>query len=551
MKNQKFQFRRLLNTVARLSHRLFVSGVVCLLVYWPLPKTTQASSGDLDPTFGSGGKVTTNFFNIPGVFFSDHASAVAVQSDGKIVAAGFAAGAQTNFNDNFAIARYMSNGSLDSSFGSGGKVSTDFSGNGGGAFAVAIQPDGKIIAAGGSGGKFALARYKTNGSLDMTFGNGGKVTTSFFNIEDAAAAVAIQSDSKIVVAGSARSPATTYDFAVARYNTNGTLDASFGSGGKVTTDFFGNADQALAVALQSDGKIVTAGLAFNISTDDDFALTRYNIDGTVDSTFGSGGKVTTDIAGFFDVANGVAIQSDGKIVAGGDAVKVPSSGGVLTRYNPDGSLDTTFGTGGKVFNDFFGNASAVAIQPNGKIVAAGTAIESGKVDFGLTRFNSNGSPDLGFGSGGKVTTNFLGNVDRALAIAIQPDGKIVAAGMAYDISANNESFALARYDGDGPIFDICIQDDSNRDILKFNSTTGDYQFTSCGSRSVTLSGKAKVKVKKAGCLLKLTSNQSDHSLAASINICRKTGSASIQVTASGRTFDLSDGDITNNTCTCP
>ena len=280
----------------------------------------------------------------------------------------------------------------------------------------------------------------------MTFGEGGKVTTGFFDeLGDAAAAIVLQSDYKIVVAGYAHNPATGYDFAVVRYNTGGTLDATFGSGGKVTTDFFGGRDQVLDIAIQSDGKIVTTGIVNHIS--DDFGLTRYNIDGTLDSSFGFGGRVTTDIAGYFDVANAIAIQSDGKIVIAGVAAAVPNGGGVITRYEPNGALDTTFGINGKLYSPV--DANDVAIQANGKIVIAGGAVANGITDFGIMRYNNDGSPDSGFGAAGKIATDVFGNDDGAFAVAIQPDGKIVAAGFALDITSSNESFALARYNGDG------------------------------------------------------------------------------------------------------
>jgi uncharacterized delta-60 repeat protein len=547
MKNYRHYMKRLAIHVARFSHRLFVVSIAALFICWAYPLSAQASAGELDSTFGSGGKVTTNFFNIPGVFFPDRASALAVQSDGKIVAVGVAQGLETNFRPNFAIVRYKSDGSLDSGFGSGGKVVTDFFDNGASAFAVAIQPDNKIIAAGGASGSFALARYNTNGSLDMTFGTSGKVTTSFFNNSEAiATAIALQSDGKIVVAGSAISPITTYDFAVARYNTDGALDSSFGSGGKVTTDFFGKADQALSVALQVDGKIVAAGLALNITRDDDFALTRYNTDGTPDSGFGSGGKVTTDIAGLFDIAHALALQADGKIVVVGDAAALPQSGGVLIRYNPNGSLDTTFGSSGKIFSNFLGNANDVAIQPGEKIIVAGVAGEFGNFDFGLMRFNSNGSPDSTFGIDGKVTTDFFGGDDRAFAIALQSDGKIVLAGAAFDIVTFNESFALARYNGDGASFDLCIQDDSNGNIFKLNSTTADYQFTNCSG--FTLGGTGTLIKRESMITLQHTS--SDRRVTVTINAGTHRATASLQVFSQGKTFSITDRNTLNNSCAC-
>jgi len=219
--------------------------------------------------------VTTDFGG------SDYGFSVALQPDGKIVVAGYAGG-------DFALARYNSDGALDTSFGSGGKVTTDFGGSyHPDGFSVALQPDGKIVVAGYAGGDFALARYNSDGALDTSFGSGGKVTTDFGG-SDAGYSVALQPDGKIVVAGYAG-----LDFALARYNSDGALDTSFGTGGKVTTDFSGGRDVGYSVALQPDGKIVVAGYAGV-----DFALARYNSDGALDTSFGSGGKVTTDFRRF-------------------------------------------------------------------------------------------------------------------------------------------------------------------------------------------------------------------------------------------------------------
>ncbi|MFD9223461.1 hypothetical protein ACFWDI_26440 [Streptomyces sp. NPDC060064] len=283
------------------------------------------------------------------------------------------------------------------------------------------------------------------GDLDPTFGTGGKVTTNFGGTDNEARGVAVQADGKIIAVGQSDSGGTI-DFALARYNPDGSLDSTFGTGGKVTTDFGGGGDLAFGVVVQADGKIIAAGLDFSGSTFFDFALARYNTDGSLDTTFGTGGKVTTDFGGSFDVAFGVVVQADGKIVA------VGSAGGIafaLARYNTDGSLDSTFGTGGKVTTNFGGGneARAVALQADGKIIAAGVST-SGTADFALARYNTDGSLDSTFGTGGKVTTNF-GGTDEARAVALQADGKIIAAGL--DFSGGAFEFALARYQDGGSI----------------------------------------------------------------------------------------------------
>jgi uncharacterized delta-60 repeat protein len=181
------------------------------------------------------------------------------------------------------------------------------------------------------------------GDLDTTFDSDGKVTTAIGASDNEAYSVAIQSDGKIVAAGSSKN-GSNYDFALARYNTDGTLDTNFGTGGKVITAIGSSTDVAESVAIQSDGKIVAAGFSNN-GSNNDFALVRYNTNGTLDTTFDSDGKVTTAIGSANDAAYSVAIQSDGKIVAAGFSNNGSNNDFALVRYNTNGSLDTSFGTG--------------------------------------------------------------------------------------------------------------------------------------------------------------------------------------------------------------
>jgi uncharacterized delta-60 repeat protein len=385
---------------------------ITLLIALILPRPLQAAPGDLDPSFGSGGRVYTDFGG------DDRAFALSLQPDGKIVVAGTSSVHGSGTGGNFALARYNVDGSLDATFGTGGKVITDFINNGSDeAHVLALQPDGKIVAAGhvAWGFDFALARYNPDGSLDVSFGNGGKVITSDAGY-DWFSAVALQPDGKIVVAGWSGGGFYSADFVLARYNFDGTLDAGFGSGGKVTTDLGGD-DRASAMALQPDGKIVAAGR----TSGGNFALTRYNQDGSPDATFGLGGKVTTDLGGD-DAVSAMALQPDGRIVVGGAS----NSRFALARYNRDGSLDPTFGAGGAVIADFDA-AAALALQPDGKIVVAAWP--------GLARYNPDGRLDLPFGTGGTAATG-----SGATALALQADGKIVTVG-------GLGNFLLARYEG--------------------------------------------------------------------------------------------------------
>lgn len=392
-------------------------------------------SGTLDPNFGTGGKVTTNI----GVTTVDAATAIAIQTGGKIVVAGTA---DNGSGLDFALARYNTEGSLDTSFGSGGIVITDVvSSNTDFATSVAIQTDGKVVVAGysfnGTDNDFVLTRYSSLGVLDLTFGTSGIVMTDIgTGTDDMANAVAIK-DGKIVVVGSSGN-----DFAIVRYNSNGSLDAIFDTDGKVITDVGGGVDVANSVAIQADGNIIVAGYSFN-GVDNDFVLTRYTSAGVLDATFDAGGIVITDFGSASDdVVNSVAIQLDGQIVAAGSS----ANDFALARYTDTGALDPSFGSGGKVTTAIGSNADnaySVAIQADGKIVAAGRTFGS-DYRFALTRYNANGSLDTSFGAGGKVTTTAIGvgGSEEAHAVAIQSDGKIVAAGFAPVVG---DDFALVRY----------------------------------------------------------------------------------------------------------
>jgi len=392
-------------------------------------------------------------------------------------------------------------GTFDASFGTGGQVTTDFAGAGDGVGAIAVQPDGKLVAVGGATingqADFALARYNGNGTLDTSFGKNGRATTDLGGRYEGANSVALQADWKIVVAGG--SVIGLFDnFALARYNSNGTLDTSFGTGGKVITNFGEVSSRAYSVAVQPNGKIVVAGYA-NIDGSEDFALVRYNADGTLDDTFGAGGKVITDFGlvqqGFsYAFANSLAVQLDGKIVVAGQALLGSGFDFALARYNSNGELDTSFGTGGKVITDFTPNegANSLAVLPDGRIVVAGQANVDRGYGFALVRYNSNGTVDTSFGSDGKVSTDF-GLLDQgfsnayAASLAVEPDGSMVAAGRAYF----NEGFhsGLARYNSDGTL-DASFGT-GGKVTVDFH---GPYDYDQFGSVVVQLDGKIVVAV---------------------------------------------------------
>jgi uncharacterized delta-60 repeat protein len=381
-------------------------------------QVAQAAAGDLDPTFGTAGMVTTDINRS-----TDIANAVAIQADGKLVVVGQTYKHNDFSGEDFVVTRYNADGTLDNTFGVRGRVRTDFPGLAAVPSSVVIQSDGRIVVAGGAfplftfAGNFELVRYNTNGSLDTSFGNGGIVTT-IFPEGSYAFDVALQPDGKIVAAGTIfvdfipGEPSNT-DFALARYNQDGTPDATFGNGGQVTTDFVGMEDDAFSVLIQPDGKIVAVGSANDPATYYDFAAVRYLSNGTIDTTFGVAGKVSTDfgVAGF-DRARSAALQTDGRIVAAGFAIS--QNGGVqnfaVARYTSSGVLDTTFSRDGITQIDFGSccqSAYKVLLQSDGKIITVGYPnTESSDSDFLLARLTSRGSLDATFGVGGKVRTSF-------------------------------------------------------------------------------------------------------------------------------------------------
>lgn len=345
--------------------RFLLPGLLASLVLLAV-SSAQAAPGALDTSFGTGGKVITTFG--PG---TDPANAVAVQPDGRLVVAG---AKQSDTGSDFALARYRANGRLDRSFGAGGKVVTSVGPEDDGTRALALQPDGKIVVAGFRDPDFALARYKRNGKLDRSFGRRGKTTTAIGS-QSSAYALALQPDGKAVAAGYSYN-GTEFDFALVRYRRNGKLDRSFGVGGKVTTalDPSYRFNIAEGVAVQPDGKIVAVGVTSQPPDFTHFAVVRYNPNGSLDMRFGAGGKIITKFGTPFDTAHAVALQRNGKIVVAGDTSSLTNGDFAIVRYNRDGTLDMSFGTEGKTTTSFGPSddvANAVALQLNGRIVVAG------------------------------------------------------------------------------------------------------------------------------------------------------------------------------------
>ena len=399
------------------------------------------ANGVLDTSFDTDGKVMVDFNT-----GDEHGLSAALQTDGKLLVAGLT-GIEIRAG---AVSRINPDGSLDSGFSGDGKVLTQVAGSEDNAYASALQPDGKLVVAGFSDSgawDFALARFNPDGSLDNTFSGDGLVITQFGSDDSTIEALALQADGKIIAAGYVEG--FTTDFALARYNPDGTLDTTFDGDGVLTTDFASGDDHARAVRVQADGKIVVAGNAYSGSYN--FALARYNANGSLDTAFDADGKLTTDFGGGTDLAFALVLQADGKIVLAGEATTGSNIDFGLARYNANGSLDTTFDGDGKLVTDFsagYDHASALAMQSDGKIVVAGYAYGSSMFDFALARYNANGSLDTTFDGDGKLVTDFAGDMDLASAVALQPNKKIVVVGNATCASSD---FALARYNPDGSL----------------------------------------------------------------------------------------------------
>jgi uncharacterized delta-60 repeat protein len=425
----------------------FLITAIIILVSLLTPHRAQGAAGNLDPRFGNGGVAITDFAQT-----EDYAYAVAVQADGKIVVSG-QSGIYPDLHS--ALVRYNRNGRLDSTFGTGGKLTVTFNFVSDYLFALALQSDGKIVAAGStSGTAFLLARFNADGSLDQGFGTNGSVETTFGDQTAAGEALVVQPDGKIIIVGvSGAGPYSELnDFALARYNSDGSLDQTFGGTGKFKTNFPGvdnTGSSATSVALQPDGKLVVGGYyKKNDRTPHQFALARYNSNGTLDSAFGQSGKVMTGMGLGDAFSFGIALQSSGRIVLAGYSDTTQDHDFSLIGYTSNGTVDSTFGNGGFMTTDFSGAtddiAYAMTAQSDGKLVVAGRTGEYPQNDFAVARYSSNGQLDQTFGMGGKVVNDFS-SIDQAYGIALQSNGRIVLAGISFN--GANFDFTVARYLG--------------------------------------------------------------------------------------------------------
>lgn len=349
---------------------------------------------------------------------------------------------------------FSQDGSLDDSYGTDGIVTFGVLGNSVSAESAALQTDGKLVVCGyvfnvaTYTSDFMLARFNTDGSFDNTFGNNGVVITDI-GTSESLSDLAIQADGKIVVGGNY--PGSPSDFVVARYNTNGSLDESFGDNGTVIKNLGGN-DQCKSICIQEDGKIVAGGFTV-VNNEAKLAVVRLSTNGSLDDSFDLDGKAIIDATVYGDYALDMALHSDGKIVLAGNNANTANEDCLTVRLNANGSIDNTFNADGVVWTDFAGTSNsgrAVTVQPDGKTITAGYHGSSG--DFTLVRYTVNGNLDTSFDTDGKKLIDFgADSVVRAYSTALQVDGKILVAGNTNNDVNGNADLALARLNSDGSL----------------------------------------------------------------------------------------------------
>jgi uncharacterized delta-60 repeat protein len=437
----------------------------------------------LDPTFGTGGLALVDLqASTSGKVKPLVIEASVQQSDGKVIIVGEG---NMSLSSGMMLVRYNADGTLDTTFGSSGVAIAPFK-TFSEATSVAIAPGGKIVVGGfavriglneGTTSTFALARFNANGTLDTSFGTNGMTTTAFPGVGSAVQAIAVQPDGKIVAVGSGASSvdlvqstiSTDSGFAAARYNIDGSLDTSFGTGGRVTTSFAGSAGvDPTAIALQSNGAIVAVGLGY-LGTNQGIAVARYTASGALDPSFNGSGTTFLPVmpinpslpSQLGAVIGAVAIQADGKIVASdGIGAATVFAGGALSfppvpsvaRLNTNGSLDTSFGSKGLATVGLGADggigASTLTIQPNGQILAGGYYAGANSSSVGLFRLNPNGLADTAFGVGGSIVT-VLGNssfpAPAVLGIYPTSTGQLLVAVDQQSPTTSNLWSGLARY----------------------------------------------------------------------------------------------------------
>jgi len=417
-------------------------GLTAMLLVGVAP--VGAAPGDLDTTFSTDGKVTTD------IGTTDAGRAVAIQSDGKIVVAGFA---QVSGTYEFAVVRYGTDGTLDSSFSSDGIATIDVSSGHDLAYAIAIQTDGMIViggatGVGGANTEFGLVRLTSSGVLDTGFSTDGKIEFGVGAGDDVLTGLAIASDGDIVAVGYG-SNGSNFDLAVARLTSAGVLDTAFDTDGKVLVPVGAGADYGHAVAIASDGDIVVAGAAHN-GSDDDVAVVRLTSAGALDTAFDSDGKVTVAVGSGDDVGHAVAIASDGDIVVAGTSHNGSNEDMAVVRLTGAGALDTAFDSDGHVtvaVGSGDDEARGIALLADGGIVIAGESSNGSNDDVAVARLTAAGAMDTAFSTDGKVTVAVGSGADAGYAVAISSSSQVVVAGTS---AGSDDDVAVVVLTGTGP-----------------------------------------------------------------------------------------------------
>ncbi|HEV2292459.1 MAG TPA: RHS repeat-associated core domain-containing protein [Tepidisphaeraceae bacterium] len=414
--------------------------------------TATTAAGSLDTSFSSDGKVTINAGAV-----DDELRAI-VQTNGKIVVAGSTGG-------DVALARFNTDGTLDTTFGTNGMVVTNFGATNDKLGDLVLQSDGKIVITGSSGGDLLVARYTSSGSLDTTFNTNGYRKQDFNGSStDRGNGVEVQSDGKIIVTGR-----TGSNVLVARFTSAGALDTTYNGTSGYRSENFGGTEEGLELALDSSGRAVVAGKT-NAGTGDVLVM-RLTTGGALDTTFSGDGKLTTDLGASNDDASAIVIDSSGRILVAGFGAVSGNYNFAVVRYLSDGSLDTNFDTDGKAYVDFGGGidyGEDLLLDSSGRLVLVGSS--GNGADFAVARLSSNGSLDTSFDGDGKVTVDFGSTDEMAFALALQTDGKVLAAGR------SGGDFAVARLHAEttttsGDVRHY-VQHDANFNVTAITDSTG-------------------------------------------------------------------------------
>ncbi len=404
----------------------------------------------LDNSFGTAGIIQTD----PGIAITDEASRMFIQSDGKIVVGCIGQGYDTGFVKYSSILRYDTSGVPDNSFDGDGKLLINSNKNFVSLGIIEAQPDGKILSGGFYRNKseyeYALTRLNTNGSFDNSFGTNGITTINMNNGLDYGGIPLIQSDNNIIFISGSVDSISRFVLSSARFDENGNIDNSFGSNGKqfTTTGFGGEYENAVnATAIQSNGKLITAGKYFNGFTYGT-VVSRYTSNGIFDNSFGINGSAALSVSMAEEVKD-MLIQPDGKIILSGNIKDLISGYDIfLLRLNSTGKPDASFGTNGKVVYSITptekDNCLHLALQSDGKIllVSSSADLETAVTSSYLLRFNTNGSIDSSFDDDGKLNCDF-----RAVYVAVPDDQSIIITGT----DNNGSNLVSRRYDTNGAI----------------------------------------------------------------------------------------------------